>query len=155
MKKLIGAILGIALVCMVCLVVRDAQPKRIAVNVVISDAGRYFSPSGKQIVDISRQENGTLKFFVSNSVDGRSGSGPATPFQAKSAWFMSWDSTDRLWTYVPDQDRQYCRYWYTNERGSGSCLVGEGGGWEGIPDSFVAHLPETAKATYTTYAKVR
>lgn len=159
LKKLIAAILGIALVCVVYLALQFEQPKleqpkRIPANVVILEAGRYVSPNGKQIVDVSAQKDGTLKFFVSSG-DGRSGGGPAAPFSAKSGWFMCWDSNDKLWTYVPEQDHKCCRNWYAGDAASGSCLVGEGGGWEGVPDSFFARLPETVKATYTTYARAR
>jgi hypothetical protein len=153
-KKLIGAILVIALVCVVYLAIQVAPPKRIPANVVIVEAGRYVSPNGKQIVEVSSQKDGTLKFFVSKS-DGRSGGGPATPFAAQSGWFMCWDSSDRLWTYVPEQDHKCCRNWYAGDEASGSCLVGESGGWEGVPDSFFAQLPETVKATYTAYARAR
>lgn len=61
---------------------------------------------------------------------------------------MCWDATDRLWTYLPDEDQQYCRYWYTTDHGTGECRVGETGGWDGIPENFLARLPDKVKATY-------
>lgn len=152
MKKLIGAALGAALLCIVILVIRCLEPKRVAANVLIEESGRYRSPTGKGLLNIWEEKEGELKFFVYHQkMEGRDGGGPAKPFQAESDWFMCWDSQDRLWSYVPEQDHQSCRCWYANEEASGTGGAGEHGGWEGIPPSFFARLPETVKETYRRY----
>jgi hypothetical protein len=156
MKKMIGAILGVALLCALLFAIRHPPQKLVAANTVFTKAGTYRSPSGSHVVRVLPENDGSLKFVVTNEKsNGPNGIGPAMPFQARSDWFMCWDSKDRLWTYVPEQDNQYCCCWYSSEEGSGSCLVGEFGGWEGIPNEFFARLPKTVKATYTTYAAIR
>jgi len=64
---------------------------------------------------------------------------------------MCWDSEDRLWAYVPEQDNQSCTTWFSNENEFGLGHAGEVCGWEGIPHAFLARLPETVKAKYRTY----
>ena len=158
MKNLIGTLLVVALVSIVFFAIRGttANPESLPIlveeNVLITEPGRYSSPHGGQLVDIRRENDGSLKFFVSRTKgDGTTGGGPVAPFQSKSDWFMCWDSTDKLWTYIPEQDHQYCRNWYANDNGSGCCLVGEFGGWQGIPESFFERLPESVNATYSIY----
>jgi hypothetical protein len=157
-KKLIWTLLVVALVSIVFFANRVTTAKReslpilVAENVLMTESGRYSAPNGSQLVEIRQENDGSLKFFVSRTMgDGTTGGGPAASFQAKSEWFMCWDSNDKLWTYIPEQDHQYCRNWYANDKGSGCCLVGEFGGWQGIPDSFFERLPESVKATYSIY----
>lgn len=152
MKKLIGAVLCVSLLGIVLLVIRCLEPKRVAANVLIEKTGRYRSPNGKMHLDIWEENEGELKFFVYRQKNGgRSGGGPTNPFQAESDWFMCWDYNDRLWSYVPEQDHQYCRNWYANAEASGTGGSGELGGWEGIPSSFFTRLPDIVKETYRRY----
>jgi hypothetical protein len=159
MKKWIGGILCIGLLGWACFVVVSksltvaiASPKLVSANVIIKEAGSFGSPLNSQMVRIWPEPDGSLKFFVNNQKAIGNGSGPAAAFEANSDWLMCWDFKDRLWTYIPEQDGQYCRCWYSSEKGSGTTLVGEFGGWDGIPEAFLANLPEKMKAIHATYA---
>jgi len=159
MKNVIGALFGVALFCFLFFVILRspattasvAPPTVVQPNVIIKETGDFGSPLGSQVVHIWRETDGSLKFFVNRQKDPGSGSGPISSFKANSEWSMCWDSDDKLWTYVPELDDQYCTYWYANENGSGSCRVGEYGGWRGIPEAFFANLPEKVKAVHATY----
>jgi hypothetical protein len=156
MKRLIGVAFCVVLLILASLIIRGQIPKRVAADVLIEEAGQYRSPNGVCLVDVWEENEGELKFFVYQQKEpgpqvpahaptsildapspqlraDRIGSGPAKPFRAESDWFMCWDSQDRLWTYVPEQDLSCCSFWQENEDVSGSCLVGDAGGWEGIP----------------------
>jgi len=161
MKKLIRAVLGVAL--LVALLVMRAptpnkmpsRPKQMAPDRLIEHAGQYASPSGAWVVDISEENEGELKFFLYQPTEaGQIGHGPTKPFRSDSDWFMCWDSQDRLWTYIPDHT-DHCTFYYDDEHESGSVTVGDGGGWEGIPASFLARLPGDLKATYEAYVTRR
>jgi hypothetical protein len=155
MKKLIAVVLGMAMLCIAILVIRSAAPKSVAANVLIEKAGRYRSPDGSFLVDMKEEDGGKLSFvFYRQDGEGQRGAGPTNPFRADSDWLMCWDSQGRLWTYVPEQDGKYCRYWYANEESTGSCGVGELGGWQGIPEAFFARLPDAVKKTYEAYGEV-
>ena len=159
MKISIGAVLGIALLCIVFLGIRGLTPKRmapkrVAANVLIQETGRYASPDGEFVVDVWEDNEGELKFFFHRQKNG-SGGGPAKSFQAESDWFLCWDSQDRLWSYVPEQDHHCCRTWYANAEASGTGGAGSLGGWEGIPPSFFARLPEIVKETYRRYTSTQ
>lgn len=145
MKKPIVIAICVGLVCLAIIAIPVGHPKRVAENTVIDEAGIYESPRGTQIVNVSREDGGRLKIAVAWR---KGGGGATTPFQANSDWFMCFDSDDRLWTYVPEQDRHLCHCWYTTDKSSGTLTAGELGGWQGVPQSFLARLPESAKATY-------
>jgi hypothetical protein len=144
-KKSIFVVLGIGLLCMTYFALKRAAPTRSLENIVLSQTGRYLSPQGSQVVDVSLNKDGKLKIDMKSL---SCGNGSLTTFQSNSDWFMCFDATDRLWLYHPD-DPKYCHCWYTNERGSGILRPGEVGGWQGIPDAFLARLPAAAKVTYT------
>lgn len=150
MKKPILVLLGIGLLGVIVCVALGVMPgvvsKRSAENVVFSDVGRYESPQGTQVVTVSREEGGTVQMAVTNSYGG---GGSMKAIHANSAWFMCFDADDRLWVYLPDQNPRYCHCWYADKKGSGVRTAGELGGWQGIPEAFLARLPEPAKATYT------
>jgi hypothetical protein len=155
MKKIIGLVFVVALLVIAgFLVFREPAPKRIAANVVFKEIGKYASPVGDCLVEVSVVEEGKLKFFVYRQMKGgRSGSGPTDPFTADSNWFMCWDSHGKLWTYMSDDVMECCRNWYSNDEVSGSTLPGQGGGWEGIPQAFIDRLPAVVKGKYNTYIK--
>jgi hypothetical protein len=145
MKTLIGSLVGMVLLCIVLLVIHNRTPHRMAANVLIEETGRYRSPGGDCFVDLWEENKGQLKFLVYKETEaGREGNGPSKSFRAKSDWLMCWDSQDRLWTYVPEQDRQYCRYWYATGESTGSARVGNRR-LAGGPGPFLALLPEIVK----------
>ena len=151
-KKLIVATAVIAFVGIVIAVREESQPRATPANVVIAQAGRYLSPNGTHLLEVSPQEDGSLKYYVSGKTGG---GGPTKPFSPKSEWFMCWDSQDRLWAFVSEQNSKYCCYHFSNDKGAGGCTVGEFGGWEGIPESFLDRLPEATKAIHANYLKSR
>ena len=151
-KKLIVAIAVIAFVGIVIAVREESRLRATPANVVITKAGRYLSPNGTHVLEVWPQEGGLLKYYVSGKTGG---GGPTKPFSPKSEWFMCWDSQDRLWAFVTEQDPKYCSYYYSNDKESGGCTVGEFGGWDGIPDSFLARLPDATKAIRANYLKSR
>lgn len=144
-KKSIFVLFGIGLLCIVYLAIARAVPARSVENIVLSQTGRYVSPQGSQVVDVSWNEDGKLKIDMKNLLCGN---GAMMTFQPNPSWFMCFDATDRLWVYLPD-DPKCCQCWYANEKGSGILRPGELGGWQGIPDAFLNRLPAAAKATYT------
>ncbi len=154
MKKLIGVLVCIALFIVASFVLRGSARQHVAANVLIEQTGRYRLSSGPHVADVWEVAEGALKFAVYREQrEGRDGGGPAKSFQGESDWFLCWDSQGRLWSYVPEQDLQGCRCWYSDDASSGSRYVGTGGGWEGIPESFFARLPDEVKETYKIYLK--
>jgi hypothetical protein len=153
MKTLIAVLLGLAMFCIAILVIRSAAPKCLAANVLIEKAGQYRSPDGSCVVNMKEEDGGKLSFVFYRQDKGRPGAGPANPFRANSGWLMCWDSQNRLWTYVPEQDGEYCRCWYANEESTGTRRVGKLGPWQGIPEAFLARLPDTLKKAYEAYVE--
>ena len=162
MKKWIAGVFCIGLVGLACFVVFSkwltvtvVGPTVVPSNVVFKEAGTFVSPLNSQVVRIWFEPDGSLKFFVNNQKAVGNGSGPANAFDAHSDWLMCWDSSDRPWTYISEQDGPYCRCWYSSEKGSGSMVPGEFGGWDGIPDVFLANLPEKVRAVHTAFASAQ
>ena len=127
-----------AMVFVLVVLLLVARKNCMPANVVFGTPGKYWSPSGRCYADITRLQNGRLKFSVHRPAKksvlellrpfGSGGSGdsqsPTAPFSADSGWYMCWDEKDRLWTFLP-QNRVEC--WYFNETVVGSCLVGSRG----------------------------
>lgn len=146
-KSVISAISVCILIGIAVLVQRNAPPQRVQANVLITNVGRYTSPNGQRVLNVWREKDGRLMFFVK---DQKGSGGVAKSFDPGSHWLLCWDDQDRLWSYVPEQDTN-CHYWYWGVSEVGSCHVGETGGWDGIPESFLARLPERVRAVYENF----
>jgi hypothetical protein len=92
------SLLGAGLFCVVYLALTRAAPTRSVENIVLSQTGRYVSPQGSQVVEVSWNEDGRLKIDMKNL---RCGNGSMTTFQSNPNWFMCFDATDRLRVYLP------------------------------------------------------
>lgn len=148
MKKL--AFLATAAALSTASVSCGPMPRRV----LIRRPGRYRSPTGHGVLDVWAENGGKLKFSVRWHEQGRrSRCGPVKAFQPGSDWFMCWDFRGRLWAYVPEHGLRLCRYLYSTTDSVGSCTPGEFGGWEGIPEPFLARLPERVKKVHARYAE--
>jgi len=119
-------------------------------NVMIEETGQYLAPGGSCRLELKEEGDGRLTFLIYKQTEtGQDGVG-SKPFKANSDWLLCWDSQDRLWSYVPEQDGEYCRYWFIEEGRRGTVRVGKCS-WEGVPEAFIERLPGSVKATYKTY----
>lgn len=118
---------------------------RIAAGELIAAAGRYGSPRSTRIVEISAWPDGRLSYGVETADPrNRQGCRVKETFRAGSGWVAAWDDRERLWMFAPEFSG-YCHCLDFNERDGGLCEPGEHGGWDGIPASFLARLPEKAR----------
>ena len=128
------------------------EPRRVSPNVVFQEIGRFRSTRGPIDLRVWTEPSGQLMYYVELKSDddspSRAGGGPTVPFRPNSDWMMCWDIRDRLWVYVPEHYAPYCTCWYAGPYGFGSLTPGEHGGWDGVPEAFLARLPEAAKAVY-------
>jgi hypothetical protein len=129
------------------------EPRRVSPNVVFQETGRFRSTRGPIELRVWTEPSGQLKYYVELKPDdedspSRAGGGPTAAFRPNSDWMMCWDTRDRLWVYVPDHDARHCTCWYAYPNGFGGLTPGEHGGWDGVPEAFLARLPEPAKAVY-------
>jgi len=152
MKRTLGILIA-ALVIAFILFVYGSKARRVAANTIIEQVGEYRSPKGTCSLIVTRADGDALRFQVAGRTDhGPATQSPKTPFPRTSAWFMCWDSQDRLWTYVPNDG---VRYWHFTAEACGSCLVGALGGTEGMPLPFYNRLPAEVKATLKAAEKNR
>jgi hypothetical protein len=153
MKKFIELALVAVLIVVGFLVFGMNKPRRVAANVIFNEVGEYVSPAGdSSSVEVFENDKGKLEFILYHQMkEGRSRQGPTKAFKPDSNWFMCWDSQGRLWTYLTEENFEYCRNWYRTGEASGTIMVGEFGGWEGIPEAFFERLPKVAKDKYELY----
>jgi hypothetical protein len=80
---------------------------------------------------------------------------PSDTIQLPSgAWFAVWNETDELFVFVDGEadDDRVIKWSKDAQFGiNGTTFVGEGGGWEGVPEDFVAKLPDRWHTMYETW----
>ena len=136
-------LLIIAVAC-VALLSSCSSPQRAPAGRFLDQPGVYRSPNGTHAARIYEPAKGWLNYRFVRGDFGKysTGSGPVDPFPADSTWFMCFDDQDRLWTFR--SNRVDCLF------PNGVMHPGEGGGWDGVPQSFFDRLPPDIKAKRIT-----
>lgn len=166
MKKTIFIVCVLILLLMFYDFVPQSElPERVQSNQIIDQPGYYGSPASERTVRVGSESEGQLNFKFArlthpvsqgeqdNTIS--SGSESKHTLAKNSNWFMCWDSQDRLWAFIPEANKNLCACYYANDDGTGICEVGINGGWEGVPEQFLAKLPEDVKEKYQKYQNDR
>lgn len=159
MRKSLYIVLALGVVGALAYALWDLMPRRIPANVVFQDPGHYVSPQGLQTLEFDQEEDGTWNISVTHESQSSSGmvfgTGSSMTFSGAGERLLCWDSQDRLWTYIAAVDPNYCRCWYVaaNGKGTGTRRPGEAGGWDGIPQAFLARLPKHVRSIHDQHAK--
>lgn len=143
-------IIGLALAAAGCSQESAVSPEAretLQSGAVIQQTGVYLSPHEENLVEIRGQDGRDLQLTFSAKNDQGVRSSSLT-LDGEDPWFIAWDDSDQLWLYT-EQDgvTTFSRETTTN--------VGVGGGWEGIPDSFLEKLPDQCRIVYQNWSTAR
>ncbi len=118
---------------------------------IIRQTGSYVSPHSENLVEIQDQEDSEMQLMVAANNDRRV---PSTVLSLSSAdpWFIAWDDSDNLWIY---SNQEGVIKWSRTPDAVNTTNVGQLGGWEGIPESFLDELPEGCKTVYQNWSTAR
>lgn len=136
--------------------------QQVAANILITRPGTYCSSDGNRAVCIEQTSEGMLTYAVS----GTTSAGPFSialhePFAADGRWFMCWDETGELWSYVPELGIGRA---YTKNGTVYMCVADSIDGhncgtelnerrWhDGMPRIFREHLPEILRTQVSDLA---
>jgi hypothetical protein len=79
------------------------------------------------------------------------GSWGTTKFKPDEPWFCAWSSTGELWTYFAETG---ALAHYSLSEGHGTRKPGHLGGWQDVPEAFLARLPAAELETYREAQRV-
>lgn len=149
------SVLILTLVTMLCgllmsstayVVWKQYQPQIVQPGEIIDSPGEYQLPGGRVLVSLTPAGSaGEIQWKASSP----HASG-AMKVDAASDWFCSIDQYERAWLFDP----QHGVYHWNETPGGGSrtTSVGVGGGWQGVPDTFLEKLPDKHREDYQEWA---
>lgn len=124
----------------------DPQPQVVHPGEVIDTLGEYRSRNGRLRVLVGPSDPpGSIQWKTSGS-----DSSTRLDFDASADWFATIDQDDRAWLYTSTEG---VIVFDELPPASSTTQVGAGGGWEGIPATFLEKLPDKHRADYETWVK--
>ena len=136
-----------AVVLLLGIVVLPLSALRSPTLGIIDAPGSYASPNGVASVLISTDPGGAIVYelvFDSSRAPSAKTIETRGAFSDARGWCMAWDEADRLWMFQPHQKAIH-RY-HVSQGNIQFADVGDRGGWEGIPPTFLARLPRALRS---------
>jgi len=124
----------------------DPQPQVVQPGEIVDTLGEYRSPNGRLQVSIGPGDSaGKIQWMTAAR-----NSSTKLNFDASDDWFATIDQDDRAWLYA-SKDGVFV--FDELPPASATTKVGVGGGWKGIPETFLEKLPEKHRTDYETWAE--
>lgn len=117
--------------------------RQIPSGQLITATGKYRSPDGATVLTLRNSDDETM---VNVEVSYREGTpqfaGSKWQIDATQPWMFIFDTDNKLWGYSSGIGPHS---WQATPEASTFSEIGIGGGWSGIPESFLQLLPERSR----------
>lgn len=147
----VTVLLGVAILWMW----QSAQPQVIQPGEIIDMFGKYQSIDNRVHFTVD-QSDVSNECYWRVSQEAPVGQGTSrVKFDASASWFTTVDPSGRAWLFATSDavSGEGIFVWGGNSSIYRMSIVGEHGGWEGIPKSFLEKLPEKHRADYRAWVQ--
>lgn len=124
----------------------QSQVRPVAVGELVMTTGEFRSPDGTTVLSLKLSDDRrSINAWMTRQVGSDKTAQVGWTIDAAQPWIFTFDRAGKVWGYWPPDGTHT---WQATLVADTTTRVGEGGGWDDVPESFLLSLPEEERDSY-------